>query len=137
MQLEKTLTDAAAVAPDVIEGARKFLDRATKGKGNHSWEKGIRNPGERMVYRSCERTPSLQNAPNPYSIQIHDFKADPGEVINRIVAMDRWDDDTGGFMQIINGGINQDHVILKAKSRLFRGQHFTVEIFTVKKVSNP
>ena len=86
-----------------------------KGKGITAGGKGIRKPGERLPYRSCERSPSFQNAPNLCSTQTQEFKADPGEVINRIVVVDRWNDDTGGFMQITNGGINQDHEPLKSK----------------------
>ncbi|GFG30913.1 hypothetical protein Cfor_03229 [Coptotermes formosanus] len=51
------------------------------------------------------------------------------KTINCVKALDKWDDGTGGFAEITQGGIGYDHVKVKITSQFGRGFAFAVEVY--------
>jgi hypothetical protein len=58
---------------------------------------------------------------------------DVGEnIIGCVHALDYWTDDTGGYAEIVQGGIGYNHVDVKITSQFSRGFWFDVEVYGQK-----
>ena len=50
-------------------------------------------------------------------------------IINCIHALDQWGDDSGGYAEIVKGGIGYNYVEVKITSKVSRGFNFKIEIY--------
>jgi hypothetical protein len=53
-------------------------------------------------------------------------------IIGCVHALDRWDDDTGGYAEIVGGGIGYNYVDVGITSQFSRGFHFDLEVYGQK-----
>jgi hypothetical protein len=55
---------------------------------------------------------------------------DVGEnIISCVHALDRWNDNTGGYAEIVGGGIGYNYVDVKITSQFGRGFHFVIDVY--------
>jgi hypothetical protein len=52
-----------------------------------------------------------------------------GNTIHCVEAIDQWDDDTGGYAEITEGGIGYDRVKVKITSQFSRGFWFVIKVY--------
>ncbi|XP_069694666.1 probable salivary secreted peptide [Periplaneta americana] len=90
----------------------------------HSLMKCNSRPGDRLLLdRSVSRS-------SKFLSKVSDTVRYSGsETINCIEAIDGWNDDTGGYAEIVDGGLGQRHVAIKITSRNSRGFHFFVKVY--------
>ena len=53
-------------------------------------------------------------------------------IIGCVHAIDGWDDGTGGFAEIVGGGIGYNYVDVRITSQFSRGFRFTIEVYGQK-----
>jgi hypothetical protein len=51
------------------------------------------------------------------------------KIIGCVQAIDQWTDDTGGYAEIIDGGIGYNYVTVKVTSQFSRGFWFEIEVY--------
>ncbi len=91
--------------------------------GRHTLVKGTPNPGDIVIWHEQKRVG------HTLTYATYDFKFGGAKKITAILARDNWDDDTGGYAEIIDGGIGEKHVIVRVTSQLMRGFNFTFSVY--------
>ncbi|XP_066925408.1 probable salivary secreted peptide [Clytia hemisphaerica] len=126
------------MAANALDGAGQIMDKTknilgkwqelSAGNGRHNLTLG--NPGKNDVILYEEKV--RKGSSMSHVTHEFEYQKNSGERITSVLAYDEWSDDTGGDAQRISGGVNQDHVTIKIKSRFMRGFHFKFIVYGQK-----
>jgi hypothetical protein len=91
----------------------------------HSYTPCRPRPGDTLLRKesSARSFKFLQKVSATVRINVGD------NIIGCVLAMDQWDDDTGGYAKIVGGGIGYNHVDVKVTSQSSRGFYFVIEVY--------
>ncbi|XP_069694667.1 probable salivary secreted peptide [Periplaneta americana] len=92
----------------------------------HSLIQCNRRPGDRILVDSSVAKTSR------FLKKVSDtVKYSGGATVTCVEAIDGWDDGTGGYAEITDGGLGQKKVTVKITSQNSRGFHFFVKVYGV------
>ncbi|XP_071837764.1 uncharacterized protein [Apostichopus japonicus] len=94
--------------------------------GRHNLILGSTRPGDILLFTSRQNVHGTLFEVQHYTFQ---YSQKPTETISGVLVRDKWDDDTGGYPELMAGGPGQGYVVVKITSQQNRGFYFSFSVY--------
>ncbi|XP_071837758.1 uncharacterized protein [Apostichopus japonicus] len=94
--------------------------------GRHNLILGSNSPGDFVLYTSSHKVHGTLFVVTQYTFQ---YSKRPTETISGVLVRDKWDDDTGGYPELMAGGPGKGYVVVKISSQTHRGFDFSFSVY--------